>query len=143
MLASIEKNFDYFKTGVNTLLFGNLILNILLSSSIQMLWGTINTLQLIVLVTLFNLSYPDNAMFAFKLIAKITRFSIIPVDKIINAMFTFDESLHPINYNFKMMGYETTNILQTLDFILAFVLGIAALMVVTLLMHVLVALCPR
>jgi hypothetical protein len=92
MLASIEKNFDYFKTGVNTLLFGNLILNILLSSSIQMLWGTINTLQVIVLVTLFNLSYPDNAMFAFKLIAKITRFSIIPVDKIINAMFTFDES---------------------------------------------------
>lgn len=42
-----------------------------------------------------------------------------------------------------MMGYETTNILQTLDFILAFVLGIAALMVVTLLMHVLIALCPR
>jgi hypothetical protein len=57
-----------------------------------MLWGTINTLQLIVLVTLFNLSYPENAIFTFRLIAKITKFSIIPVDKIINAMFTFDES---------------------------------------------------
>ena len=57
-----------------------------------MLWGTINTLQLIVLVTLFNLSYPENAIFTFRLIAKITRFSIIPVDKIINTMFTFDES---------------------------------------------------
>jgi hypothetical protein len=34
-----------------------------------MLWGTINTLQLIMMVTLFNLSFPDNAMFTFKLIS--------------------------------------------------------------------------
>jgi hypothetical protein len=33
-----------------------------------MLWGTINTLQLIVLVTLLNLNFPDNALFLFKLI---------------------------------------------------------------------------
>jgi hypothetical protein len=57
------------KNGINTILFGNLAMNIILSSSIQMLWGTINTLQLIILVTVFNLSFPDNAMFTFKLIA--------------------------------------------------------------------------
>jgi hypothetical protein len=34
-----------------------------------MLWGTINTMQLIMMVTLFNLSFPDNAMFTFKFIS--------------------------------------------------------------------------
>jgi hypothetical protein len=109
-LADLEKHFGYLKVGINTILFGNLLLNIVLSSSLQMLWGTINTLQLIILVTLFNLSYPENAMFTFKLISQITRFNIIPVDQIINKMFSFTDS-KPLHYNFQMMGYDSTNII--------------------------------
>jgi hypothetical protein len=59
----------YIRDGINTIMFSNLVLNVLFSASLQMLWGTINTLQLIVMVTLFNLNYPKNAMFTFKLIA--------------------------------------------------------------------------
>jgi hypothetical protein len=65
----MEESFVYLKGSINTILFGNLLLNILFSSSLQMLWGTINTMQLIMMVTLFNLSFPDNAMFTFKLIS--------------------------------------------------------------------------
>jgi hypothetical protein len=65
----MEGSFVYLKGTINTILFGNLLLNILFSSSLQMLWGTINTMQLIMMVTLFNLSFPDNAMFTFKLIS--------------------------------------------------------------------------
>ena len=54
-----------------------------------MLWGTINTLQLIVLVTLFNLNYPNNAMFMFGLISQISSFNIVPVSTIVNDLFTF------------------------------------------------------
>jgi hypothetical protein len=45
-----------------------------------MLWGTINTLQLIVLVTLFNLTFPDNALYLFKLISQISRFNLISIE---------------------------------------------------------------
>ena len=48
------------------------------SGSIQMLWGTINTLQLIVLATLFNLSFPDNCIVMFNIVADISQFSLIP-----------------------------------------------------------------
>lgn len=95
-----------------------------------MLWGTINTLQLIVLVTLFNVSFPENALFFFKLIAQITRFNLIPMDQLINNWFTFSESV-VINDNFETMGYSSCNILQNLDTILLFLIGILIMFVVT------------
>ena len=96
-----------------------------------MLWGTINTLQLIVLVTLFNIVFPDNALFLFKMIATITRFNLIPMDQFINKMFSFEES-KSINENFDTMGYETCNLLQNLDTILLFLMGILFTAVFTL-----------
>jgi hypothetical protein len=78
-------------SGLTSMLFGNLILNIILSSSLQMLWGTINTMQLIILVTLFNLKFPQNAIYTFNLIAIISKFNLIPVDQIMNMIFSFDK----------------------------------------------------
>ena len=42
-------------------LSGTSFVNILLSSSLQFLWGMINALQIIVLTVLFNLKIPVNA----------------------------------------------------------------------------------
>jgi hypothetical protein len=108
-LSGLEENFGYVKNCFNMIMFGNLILNILFSSSLQVLWGTINTLQLLVLVTLFNLSYPYTAIFTFKLIAEISSFKIFPVDKIINMLFSFSEPNVDFSYNFEVMGYDSTN----------------------------------
>jgi hypothetical protein len=108
-LSGLEEKFGYVKNCVNMIMFGNLILNILFSSSLQVLWGTINTLQLLVLVTLFNLSYPYTAIFTFKLIAEISSFKIFPVDKIINMLFSFSEPDVDFSYNFEVMGYDSTN----------------------------------
>jgi hypothetical protein len=79
-----------------------------------MLWETINTLQMVVIVTLFNLSFPDNAMFLFKLIAEISKFNVIPTDDIVNALFAFseeDDGRIIVNLNFDEMGYDSSNIL--------------------------------
>jgi hypothetical protein len=92
------------KNSANTILFGNLVLNIFMSSSIQMLWGTINTLQLIVLSTLFSLNFPANCIVLFNIVADISQFSIIPTATIVNRLFTFDSS-EPVNENFSAMGY--------------------------------------
>jgi hypothetical protein len=45
-------------------------------------------------------------------------------------MFTFASS-EPINDNFVAMGYDTNNILQTLDTILAFLIGLVFAMIMT------------
>ena len=59
-------------------------------------------------------------------------------------MFSFDETeAEPINYNFEMMGYEETSILQTLDSILAFLAINCGLMVLAPFVYCLVRCFPR
>ncbi len=111
-----------------------------------MLWGTINTMQLIVLVTLFNLTFPDNAMYLFKLIAQISRFNLIPIDHLVNSWFKFTaeaEDRIVINDNFRSMGYDSSNLLQTLDTVILFVIGIIVSMFFTALIDLLVPMGPE
>ena len=91
-----------------------------------------------VLVTLFNLQFPDNALFLFKLIAQISSFNMIPVDRIINSMFKFTQSedrKEVINENFAVMGYESSNLMQTLGTILFFIVGIVISAFIVLVLH--------
>ena len=72
-----------------------------------MLWGTINTLQMIVIASLFNLSFPDTCIVLFNIIADISQFSLIPTAQIVSDLFTFEDS-NPVNDNFAAMGYQVT-----------------------------------
>jgi ABC-type phosphate/phosphonate transport system permease subunit len=65
------------------------------------------------------------------------------VDKIINAIFIFDESAQPINENFASMGYTTDNILQTLDTILVFIIAIVSAMIFTVILSFFIHRCPN
>jgi hypothetical protein len=68
---------------INSIVAGNLALNIIMSTSLQLLWGMINTFQIIVLVPLFDLSFPLTSMLFFQVVTQITRFNIIPAEDII------------------------------------------------------------
>lgn len=46
------------KSTVNTMMYGNLAVNIVLSASLQMLWGMINVMQLIVKLPIMNVTFP-------------------------------------------------------------------------------------
>ena len=59
----------------------------------------INTLQLIALVPLFDLMYPEILIIIFNMIVKITRFNIIPAEEILRSYFTFSNTT-AINQNF-------------------------------------------
>ena len=92
-------------------------------------------------MTLFNLSFPDNALFLFKLISQISRFNLIPIDHIVNAWFRFTPHIVGeivINENFGVMGYESWNLVQTLDTVLLFIIGILVSIVLTSLVNLLV-----
>ena len=65
------------------------------------------------------------------------------MDRIINAIFDFDESSKPINDNFAAMGYTTNNILQTLDTILAFLIGMISMMALTIIVSFFINKFPK
>jgi hypothetical protein len=46
------------KSTFNTMMYGNLAVNIVLSASLQMLWGMINVMQLIVKFPILNVTFP-------------------------------------------------------------------------------------
>ena len=75
------------KTSVGALVIGNMAINIFLASSIQFIWGMINSLQLFVLVSLFNFPYPSVLLFVFRLSAEITRFNILTTGWLIDRLF--------------------------------------------------------
>ena len=75
-----------------------------------MLWGTINTLQMIVIASLLNLSFPANCIVLFNIVADISQFSLIPTAQMINDLFTFEDS-NPVNDNFAAMGFSFTPLL--------------------------------
>jgi len=82
---------------------------IALSGSLSLLWGMVNTLQIIIQMPLVNLSMPPNAMLLSKSLVSMASFDFIPVNSInVMAIFHFksdqEEELRYIE-----VGMETKN----------------------------------
>jgi hypothetical protein len=71
------------------MMYGNMAVNIAMSASLQMLWGMINVMQLIVKFPILNVTFPQNAAAFYKLINDVANFDIIPSDKINEGIFKF------------------------------------------------------
>ena len=56
-----------------------------------------------VLAPLYDLAYPVNTIFFFQSIVQITRFNILPADKIIGSWMTFNDNESALNLNFEEM----------------------------------------
>lgn len=63
---------------MNSVVIGNLAVNLVMSASLQYLWGMINVMQLIVHMSQFNVQFPSNALFFYNLITSISNFDIVP-----------------------------------------------------------------
>lgn len=53
----------------------------------QLLWGMVNTLQLIIHMNMLNVLMPANVQLFFSLIVDIVNFKIVPTDSIIKGLF--------------------------------------------------------
>jgi hypothetical protein len=62
------------------MMYGNLAVNIVLSASLQMLWGMINVMQLIVKFPILNVTFPQNAVTFYTFINDVANFDIFPTD---------------------------------------------------------------
>jgi hypothetical protein len=101
MQLNLMRGSVFIKSATTTLMVSNIAANFLMTSSLQMLWGMINTMQLMVILTLFNVPHPDSVIQMTKLITQVTRFNLIPTDLILGQVLTFDPTRRPISPHFE------------------------------------------
>ena len=81
----------------------------------SLLWGMMNSFQLLTHMPLIQLTLPPNALSFYQLIIDISSFNIIPLDDINNYIFHFNDfEEEPFNDNFDLVGYPNTNLIQNL-----------------------------
>mmetsp|Transcript_42755 Transcript_42755/g.41107 ORF Transcript_42755/g.41107 Transcript_42755/m.41107 type:complete len:105 (-) Transcript_42755:753-1067(-) len=92
LAAVFDSAGEDIEEGMNSLVIGNAVLNIFLSSSLSFLWGMINALQIIVNIPLFTISFPANAKMFYSFIVGIATFDVIPMEAIQEKFFSFTET---------------------------------------------------
>ncbi|TNV87834.1 hypothetical protein FGO68_gene14781 [Halteria grandinella] len=121
---------------MNYILYGNLGAQIFMSVSMQLLWGMVNTLQLIIHMNMLSVIMPANVQLFFSLIVNIVQFKIVPTDKIISTLFGIKQEFKSkVSPEFQQTGYGTTNILKNLGLLLLAVIGVIALIGLVFLMR--------
>ena len=100
----------------------NYLMSLLFSNLIQLLWGVINTLQLIMLTVLFTVSMPINSHNIMIELLKITNLDMIDTNWILQKIMTLEET-PPFSQTFGNAGYETTNFLLELGPLLFFMVA--------------------
>ena len=89
MLAEIEE------ATLRTLIFwfsANFVMSIFSSGFLQFLWSMINTLQIVMLTSLFNLEFPDNATVIMTMIMKMCSADLADTESLFKAVFGFRDT---------------------------------------------------
>ena len=116
----------------NTLATGNLVINILIGSSLKQLWTMINTLQFVVFFTEWNIIIPANALMVIETFRTIALGEFIPDD-------WFTEPLSkPFRQTEEGEENERSNILSNMGVMLVF---LTIIIVVSILIVICVKLC--
>ena len=111
---------------VTTVSITTFVINIFLAASMQLLWGMINALQIMVHYPLLNLRFPANADLILSSFMSIASFDIIPTDSLYDWLFNLeDDGAH--TDQLEIMGYESKNLIDNLGMVfLINLIGLAA-----------------
>jgi hypothetical protein len=102
----------------------------------QLLWGMVNTMQLIIHMNMLSVLMPANVQLFFSLIVQIVNFKVIKTDTIISTLFGFKQEFKSkVSPEFQQTGYETSNLLKNLGLLLLAVIGVLCLVVLIWLMR--------
>lgn len=67
-------------SSIQTLVVGNFAFSSVFNAPLQMLWGMINSLQLIVHLPMFSLQFPANAEVLFSKLIDVCSLNLLPMD---------------------------------------------------------------
>lgn len=80
------------------------------SGVISYLWGLLNDLSLITIISLINLNIQGLPRSIIKSVMSFAQLDILPSEIILNSLFTFDElNDKPFNPQFAFLGYTSSN----------------------------------
>jgi len=94
---------------------GNVAVNIAANASLQTLWGTINSLQLIVILPLHNTTYPANTQVLFDALIQVVKFDVAEQGDVLgieNPLVVAETD--PYNDRFDALGFGSANIIENL-----------------------------
>lgn len=136
-IKSMESAGTFTESSMNYLLYGNLGLQLFMSVSMQLLWGMVNTLQLVIHMNMLTVLIPANVQFFFSFIVNIVNFKVVPTDTIINTIFSFKEEFSSnstakgeVSPEFKSSGYTSTNLLRNLGLLFLAIMGVVLVIII-------------
>lgn len=90
MILRASETADY---STKTVLITAFVINTAISASVDEIWGTINSLQMISLQNEFNLYSPSNSQVFFKFVTDLSELEIIPNEWVEQHLFFFLKDL--------------------------------------------------
>ena len=133
-------------TATSTAIISNFLINLLISGSLNLLWGMINCLQIISHFPLVNVLVPANCQLLFGIMVKIATFDVIPVDGImedITRWLGVEDDGYLLSKNFHDFDYNTTNPIDNLEVIFFAFIFLMILPVVFKMIELLFSYCNR
>ena len=77
-MRTMEKTFGIVDSGMTSGLMVNLVLAVMISAPMKLIWGVVNTMQIITFMTWMNMKMPQNVVVCLKTIHDISNLSIVP-----------------------------------------------------------------
>lgn len=82
LIADIKRSAETVKNATTVVIGGSFVINLLIAGSLSLLWGLINSLQLMTHFPLTNVTFPSNAKIYYQIMFEIGSFDLIPTDEL-------------------------------------------------------------
>jgi hypothetical protein len=122
---------------VSSVMYVNIIVQLVLSGSLHALWGMINSMQLIMHVALFQISLPAIVLIFIQNFISLVKFDIFDLSTLLTILYGFtpNDAVAPYNDNFNMLGYVSTNMIENLGPIFLYIELFFPIMIICILLR--------
>eukprot|EP00347_Sterkiella_histriomuscorum_P007200 403349876 len=102
---------DVIAQVLQTVLYGSAVIGSLSGASLSVLWGLINTLQLVTHTPLFSIPYTANILNFLQSIFQVVNFDLFNIQDILQQIFQLEspDYYDPYNIRFQFIGYDNSN----------------------------------
>ncbi|TNV85800.1 hypothetical protein FGO68_gene17649 [Halteria grandinella] len=113
--------------GLKSVLYANFGMNLIMAASLQLLWGLINSLQLVVRTPLMGMKFPSHTKAFFSSFIMLTNFDILPSTNLNELVFGYDSAEY--EENFSDLGYDSLNTVDNIGSFLYYLILILSIII--------------
>lgn len=111
-LEVLERFLGIIDISGRTFIAGNFLINLIFSTTLNLLWSLANALQIIVHMPLINIAMPFNALLTCAILSNVASFEVIPTEFFYNLFLNFDPDNNlgeTEGLRYELIGMETSN----------------------------------